>query len=288
LIRGEAPGSGGAPWRLIVDEPDDGAWNMAVDEAILEAYGSAAQKPSPTLRLYGWRPAALSLGRSQRAEGAHDARGLAALGIGLVRRPTGGVAVLHEFERTYAVVGALGVPPFSGGVIATYRTIAEALRRGLKRLGVEAVPVEPRHGAERDTSAACFESAGAWELVANGRKLVGSAQARRRGAFLQHGSIPLRSDPSRLATVLGAPINASRFVDLEGAAGGAVDPAALDRACVAGFEDAFGARLLPGTLTEGEALRAAELRCWKYDSIAWTRGGSIGSREARWGPAVSR
>ena len=261
---------------------------MAVDEAILEAYEGAAQKPGPTLRLYGWQPAALSLGRGQRAEGAHDARVLAALGIGLVRRPTGGVAVLHEFERTYAVVGALGVPPFSGGPIATYRTIAEALRLGLKRLGVEALPVEPRRGAPRDDSAACFLSVGAWELVANGRKLVGSAQARRRGAFLQHGSIPLRSDPSRLATVLGAPVDASRYVDLESATGGAVDPAAFDRACVQGFEEAFGARLLPGTLTESEALRAAELRCWKYDSIAWTRGGAIGSREARWGPAVSR
>ena len=288
MSREKTPGSGGAPWRLIVDESDDGAWNMAVDEAILEAYESAAQKPNPTLRLYGWRPPTLSLGRSQRAAQVHDARVLAALGIGLVRRPTGGVAVLHEFERTYAVVGALGVSPFCGGAIATYRTIAEALRRGLTRLGVEAVPVEPRRGAPRDSPAACFESVGAWELMANGRKLVGSAQARRRGAFLQHGSIPWRSDASRLATVLGAPVDATRFIDLEGATGGVVDPNALDRACVAGFEDVFGARLLPGALTESEALRAAELRCWKYDSIAWTCGGAIGPREARWGPAVSR
>ena len=79
-----------------------------------------------------------------------------------------------------------------------------------------------------------------------------------------------------------------RFIDLEAATGSAVVPAAIDGAFVVGFEDAFGARLLPGTLTESEALRAAELRCWKYDSIAWTRGGAIGSREARWGPAVSR
>jgi len=261
---------------------------MAVDEAILEGYDRAAQKPGPTLRLYGWRPAALSLGRSQSAEGSHDAHVLAVEGIGLVRRPTGGAAVLHEFERTYAVVGALGVPPFEGGPIATYRTIAEALRRGLTRLGVAAMAVEPRRGAPRETATACFERVGAWELVANGRKLVGSAQARRRGAFLQHGSIPLRSDPSRLASVLGVPVDASRFIDLVRAGGSAIDPAALDRACVDGFEETFGVRLLRGTLKESEALRAAELRCWKYDSIAWTRGGSLGHREARWGPAVSR
>jgi lipoate-protein ligase A len=259
---------------------------MAVDEAILEAYERAAPKPAPTLRLYGWRPAALSLGRSQRADGAHDARVLAAEGIGLVRRPTGGVAVLHEFERTYAVVGALGAPPFSSGVIATYRAIAEALRRGLMRLGVAAIPVEPRRAAPRDTGAACFLRVGAWEIVADGRKLVGSAQARRRGAILQHGSIPLRLDPSRLAAVLGVPVDGSRFTDLERAKGGAVDPAALDRACVDGFEETFDVRLLEGSLTESEALRAAELRCWKYDSMAWTLGGAIGRRETRWGPAV--
>jgi lipoate-protein ligase A len=196
--------------------------------------------------------------------------------------------VLHEFERTYAVIGALGIPPFSGGVIATYLTIAEALRRGLMRLGVAAIPVEPMRGSSRDTPAACFERLGAWELVANGRKLVGSAQARRRGALLQHGSIPIRLDPSRLAAILGAPVDASRFIDLESARGGAIDPTLVDAACVDGFEETFDVRLVHGSLTESEALRAAELRCWKYDSRAWTRGGAIGPREARWGPAVPR
>jgi lipoate-protein ligase A len=260
---------------------------MAVDEAILEAYGRADRKPSPTLRLYAWRPAALSLGRSQRAEGSYDARVVARLGIDLVRRPTGGGTVLHEFERTYAVVGALGIPPFSGGVIANYRSIAEALRRGLTRLGIAAFPAVPRRGNSREGAAACFERLGAWEIVVNGRKLVGSAQARRRGAFLQHGSIPIRLDPSRLAMVLGTPVDASRFIDLESAQG-AVDPAAIDAACVSGFEETFDVRLVPGPLTEGEALRAAELRCWKYDSIAWTLEGAIGGREARWGPVVPR
>ncbi len=288
MTRRRETGTPDAAWRVIIDGESDGAWNMAVDEAILEAYERADPKPSPTLRLYGWEPATLSLGRSQDAEGSHDVRVLSLGGIGLVRRPTGGGAVLHEFERTYAVVGALGIPPFSGGVIATYRTIAEALMRGLMRLGVAVIPVEPARGSLRDTAAACFERLGAWELAANGRKLVGSAQARRRGALLQHGSIPMRLDPSRLAAVLGSPVDASRFTDVESARGAAVDSASVDAACVAGFEEAFGVRLVHGSLTESEALRAAELRCWKYDSIAWTRGGAIGPREARWGPAVPR
>ncbi len=107
-------------------------------------------------------------------------------------------------------------------------------------------------------------------------------------AVLQHGSIPLRLIPSRLEAVLGRPVDGSRFIDLEQAIGGAVDEAAVDAAIIRGFETAFGARLLKGALDETEALRAAELRCWKYDSIAWTRGGAIGRREARWGPAVAR
>lgn len=284
----EEPAGLGSKWRVIVEGSEDGAWNMAVDEAILAAYERADAPPGPTLRLYGWRPAAVSLGRSQRAEGSYDERVLQAQGIDLVRRPTGGTAMLHEFERTYAVVGALGIPPFSGGVIATYRKIADALTRGMTRLGVEATAVAPTRGVARETSVACFERLGAWEIAANGRKLVGSAQRRRRKAFLQHGSIPMRLAPNQLASVLGAPLDASRFVDLEHAAGRAVEPDALDAACVAGFEETFCVRLVPGVLTESEALRAAELRCWKYDSIAWTKDGAIGSREARWGPAVSR
>jgi lipoate-protein ligase A len=283
----------GAPWRLLVDSASDGAWNMAVDEAILEEYEKDSPWRPPTLRLYSWRPAALSLGRSQRANQLRDPSALADQGIDLVRRPTGGDAVLHEFERTYAVIGRLGVPPFTGGAVATYRAVATALASGLERFGVASRPVEPRRGEAqrgegRAALAACFERAGAWEIEATGRKLVGSAQARRRRAFLQHGSIPFRLDPARLAAVLGAPVDASRFTDLESASGGAVDTAALDEALVFGFEAAFSVRLEARSLTDGEALRAAELRSWKYDSIAWTRDGRVGDRESLWGPAGLR
>lgn len=276
------------PWRLVVDGADDGAWNMAVDEALLESYERDDAPPGPTLRLYGFNPATISLGRAQREAGSHD-RGLAlAEGIGLVRRPSGGTLVLHEFERTYAVIGRLRRPPFLSGVTEAYRAIAGALTNGLRRLGVKASAAEPRPGSHGRAGAVCFERVGAWEIEAAGRKLVGSAQVRRRTAVLQHGSIPMRLDPARLSTVLGRPVDGSAFTDLVRAAGRAVDGAELDAACIAGFEESFGAKLLPGALGEAEALRAAELRCWKYDSMAWTKSGTIGARESRWGPVLTR
>lgn len=274
-----------ASWRLIVDGADDGAWNMAVDEALLAAYERNAAGPSPTLRLYGWSPATVSLGRSQHDPRTHDPDLAIREGIGLVRRPTGGATVLHEFERTYAVVGTLGTPPFSSGVVATYRAIAEALARGLARLGVPAVAAEPKRGA-RGIASVCFERVGDWEITTSGLKLVGSAQARRRRAVLQHGSIPIRLDPERLASVLGRRVDGALFTDLTRSAGRDVDGGALDEACVLGFEETFRAPLRPGSLSESESLRAAELRCWKYDSIAWTRDGAVGSRETRWGPRL--
>lgn len=261
---------------------------MAVDEALLAACEESAQPPPPTLRLYGWRPAALSLGKTQRAEGAHDPAALRAEGVDLVRRPTGGEAVLHEHERTYAVVGAAAVPPFPGGPVDTYRLLAEALVRALARLGVDARAVEPAAGGKTRRGAICFERVGAWEIASDGRKLIGSSQFRRRRSFLQHGSLPLRLDARRLALLTGVPTDATRFTDLESAAGRTIDPAELDRAVVAGIEEVFGAACVEGRLSEAEELRAAELRCWKYDSMAWTLAGTIGERERRWGPAPAR
>jgi lipoate-protein ligase A len=275
-------------WRLIRDDHHDGAWNMAVDEAILEAYESAPSPREPTLRIYGWRPAAISLGKSQPIAETHDPAALLADGVDLVRRPTGGEAVLHEHERTYAVVAAGGVEPFSGGPVDAYRKVALALVSALGHLGVGARAEEPSADRGRSRGAVCFQRLGAWEIAVSGRKLIGSSQFRRRRAFLQHGSIPIRLDATRLAALTGAPVDPSRFIDLTAAAGRAVGSEEIDAALVAGFEEVFGVRLAAGALRDDEALRAAELRCWKYDSVAWTREGTIGVRERHWGPALAR
>ncbi len=260
-------------FRLLLDGPADGATNMAVDEAVLGSYVAPSSTRAPTLRLYSWFPPALSLGRSQSAASAHDAAYLRAEGIDLVRRPTGGRAVLHEHERTYAVIGRLREPPFEGGVLDTYRRIAAALVEALRRLGVDAEGAEPERGAPRDPGPqgppVCFDLAGAHEITATGRKLIGSAQLRRHGAFLQHGSILLRADPERLSRAIGAPTDGSRFVDLERVLGRAPDVGALDAAIVSAFERAFGLPVVPGALTPAESERASRLAATKYSRDAW-------------------
>jgi lipoate-protein ligase A len=259
---------------------------MAVDEAILDGYAYGEAGSNPTLRLYSWRPATLSLGRSQQAVSSCDPRFLREQAIGLVRRPTGGRAVLHEAERTYALIGHLDVAPFAGGVLAAYRSIASALVSGLRGLGVDAGAGSSRARApsprDRSVGPACFDAPSAHEILAGTRKLVGSAQLRRGRAFLQHGSILLASDPERLSRAVGAEAAPGRFTDLTRLLGRRVDPREVDRALIASWSESFGARLEPGELTPEERHRATKLRCWKYSSAAWTMQGRLGRREERW------
>ncbi len=267
------------PWRLLLHRPADGPRNMAVDEALLDAYAGADPPPAPTLRLYGWSPGALSLGRGQT--GAHDPAFLRRQGLGLVRRPTGGLAVLHEHERTYAIVARLRSGSFPEGVLDTYHRIAGALLAALRRLGVEAGAFDPAGCPARPAaSSVCFEEPAAHEIEAGGRKLVGSAQRRRRGAFLQHGSILFRQTRERVARATGeAGRSNGRFGGLEDLLGHPPDPTEVDSALVAGFEEIFGVRLAPGDLSPAEAERVELLRCWKYESAAWTLEGRVGERE---------
>ena len=264
-------------FRVLDDGRRDGATNMAVDESLLDAYASATAPAEPTLRLYGWRPPALSLGRRQPASAAHDPSFLARNGIDLVRRPTGGRAVLHEHELTYAVAGRLATPPFRKGVLDTYATIAGAIAAALRAIGVAADAAPAERAGARDPGPfgppVCFDRAGPHEIVVEGRKLVGSAQVRRRGAFLQHGSILLRADPARLAGAVGAADDAPRLVDLETALGRAPDERRLRAALRAAFEEALGLPSFDGELTAGEARESARLRAEKYATAAWTLHG---------------
>src|SRR5262245_5669235 len=218
-------------WRLIVDGGADAAQNMAIDEAILESYeGGDAARP-PTLRLYGWSMPTYSLGRTQRAVTDATIERLLAAGFEVVRRPTGGDAVLHEHERTYAVVGALGSEAFPRGVVATYARIARALVVSLTALGIRGVASSGEGPAPRSPrSSVCFERLAGCEVTAGGRKLIGSAQARRRRAFLQHGSIPIRLDARRLAEAAGRPVDGEAFTDLVTAAGREPTGEEIDRA----------------------------------------------------------
>jgi lipoate-protein ligase A len=269
----------GAGWRLLLTEALDGATNMAVDEALLRARPQAGG--APTVRFYGWRPATVSLGYAQPLDETVDRRRCAALGIGLVRRPTGGSAILHEppeREVTYSVVAREGDFPGAGDVLETYRVLGVGLAAGLRRLGVAAALV-PLVRGRRDGGAApvfCFRRAGAYEIAVEGRKLVGSAQRRQRGAFLQHGSVLLDADPDRIRAVFpseGDP--ASGMTTLAQVLGRAPSFDAVVDALTTGFEEALGTRLVPAGLSPHERALVESLVAGKYGTEGWTALGRL-------------
>ena len=170
--------------RVIVDGAHPGAENMTRDRALL-----AAQRPGddPVLRIYRWDPPAVTIGYNQDAAD-FDATAARAAGFDVVRRPTGGRAILHADELTYAVVGTSPGPLFGDSLHAVYMTINRALVAFLAGLGI-AAEISAGESREEARGLVCFKSAGRYEIAVAGRKIVGSAQRRTGGCFLQHGSI---------------------------------------------------------------------------------------------------
>ncbi|MBE3551267.1 MAG: lipoate--protein ligase family protein [Kyrpidia tusciae] len=269
-------------WRLLHTGKGSAAFNMAVDEAVMIAH-SRGEVP-PTLRLYGWDPPTLSIGYFQRAGKEVDFEALSARGYGFVRRPTGGRAVLHDREVTYSVVVSESYPGMPGSVTESYRVISEGLVRGLRKLGFDAHFARPdEEGRQRlaaPSSAACFDSPSWYEVVVEGKKLVGSAQTRQRGVILQHGSILLDLDPEALFAVLRFPSDRVRdrlrrtfeehAVSLRDLAGAPVSAERVEEALAEGFAEALGARLEPGELTAKERETAEQLMA-KYLADEWNR-----------------
>jgi lipoate-protein ligase A len=188
-----------AEWRLVSTAEHDGATNMAIDEAILNAV-SEGRSP-PTIRFYGWRPPCVSIGYAQAMHGSIDLKACVERGYEWVRRPTGGRAVLHIDELTYSVTARQDEPRVRGDILTSYRRLSRGLVAGLRYLGADVDLAEGEESQEPE-SAACFDVPSDYEVTALGRKLVGSAQARRRGVVLQHGALPLHGDVGRLAEVL--------------------------------------------------------------------------------------
>ena len=170
--------------RVILDGAQNGVLNMQRDAELL-----AGHRPGddPVLRLYRWDPPAISIGHNQKFS-QFDGRAAAAAGLDLVRRPTGGRAILHAQELTYSIVGTSPGPLFGETLHSSYELINQALLRFLGSLGIQAdiSAGEPRQDAR---GLLCFKSAGRHEIHVGGRKLIGSAQRRTAGVFLQHGSI---------------------------------------------------------------------------------------------------
>lgn len=203
-------------WRLIRTPPAKGAWNMAVDEAILEAVLQGISPPA--LRLYAWTPPCLSLGYAQPFTDVNQEQ-LQSHGWDLVRRPTGGRSILHTDELTYAVIGLQSDPRLSGGVLESYRNLSQALLKALHLLVIPATVKGKRSSNNKNRNGiqkspiknpVCFEVPSDYEIVCNGKKLIGSAQARRKEGVLQHGSLPLGGDLTRIIDALHFPDPATR------------------------------------------------------------------------------
>lgn len=277
-------------WRLIITPSARGAWNMAVDEAILEAIGK--ELVPPTLRLYSWQPPCLSLGYAQPISDVN----LPALlyhGWDLVRRPTGGRAILHTDELTYAVIGPLHEPRLQGSVLESYQRLSQALLKALTLLQIpaQAKPLSspsvsvPTGSATLATSASnppnpvCFETPSNYEILAKGKKVIGSAQARRKEGVLQHGSFPLYGDLTRILQVLAFPDEKSRqeakarllqhATTAEEVLGEPLSWQAAANAFIQAFEQTLDLRFVKADLSGFEIARAEELYHEKYTSLSW-------------------
>lgn len=265
-------------WRLLYTPPAPGPWNMAVDEAILESVGQ--ELALPTLRLFAWQPPCLSLGYAQPVSDV-DLNALQSHGWDLVRRPTGGRAILHTDELTYSVIAPLKEPRVYGSILESYRRLSEALLRALQHLGLPAkadkdhiLPVNAQQGGP-----VCFEVPSNYEITVAGKKLIGSAQARRREGVLQHGSLPLVGDLTRITQALVFPDEAARTVasqrlleralTVETCLQRVVTWGEAAKAFEIGFEQALDLEFEAGVLTPHEQQRAAELVVEKYANPTW-------------------
>ncbi len=262
-------------WRLLDSGAEDGFTNMAIDEAMLLA--TQEQRIPPTLRVYAWQPACLSIGAFQSVGSDIDIAACADHGIDWVRRPTGGRAILHDREVTYSVVAPQNNERVAGDVMESYRRISQGLLAGLRLLRVNAVlapsAISPAPaGAAKP--AACFAAPSQHEIMVGGRKIVGSAQRRQGAAILQHGSILLDLDVALLMSLLRFPSDDERervaarvrdeSVTLNGLLGRTLTYGAVAGTLATGFAAALAIDLHAATLTPWEEEQTARLRRDKY------------------------
>jgi lipoate-protein ligase A len=253
-------------WLVLIDDPASGAWNMALDAALLR---TAEQDHLATLRLYAWNPPALSFGRNEPALRRYDRAAVEARALAVVRRPTGGRAVWHHREVTYAVAAPAST---FGPLRATYREIHATIAEALASLGAAVLLAADRPPPAAGVGAgACFASAAGGEVMAaRGGKVVGSAQVRGDGAFLQHGSVLLAAEQEVVAEVTAGDADApsaTGLVDLlpAGAATWSAVAGAIHRAAAA----RWGAPAQAGTLPPPVRRRADALLS-RYADPAWT------------------
>ena len=251
-------------WRLLRDGAAMGARNMAVDETLLQ---SAARGVS-TLRFYAWNPHCLSLGRLQKS--LPDAVFDGEFGVDVVRRPTGGRAVWHAHEITYALAMPLEVLPLDTRTVSgAYRWLSDGFCDGLRALGLSA---QMAAQGVRTQGPNCFAASASCDFLVEGKKLIGAAQCRRDDALLQHGSLLLSIDRTQWETRAGGPMNeATSLSELGVKVESSDDIERIIAQLCAGFERVTGTSLQLDILSSAEEARAGQLESQKYRNFEWTR-----------------
>ncbi len=262
-------------WRLIVTPPLPGAENMAIDEALLRTFDP--ESSLPVLRLYGWNPPALSLGRFQKAAEVLDLERCRADGVAIVRRVTGGGVIYHADELTYSLVCAPGQIPPASSVKDSFRVLTGFLLAFYRRLGLDvayAADAAPEGVRLGERTAFCFAGRESFDILAAGRKIGGNAQRRLKGVIFQHGSIPLCN-----RAVTGLAYMKERIPEhAEGTASLAEYGVSADRELLlteitAAFSENFGVTVNKDVLSEREREEMERLLSNRYSAEAWNLEG---------------
>jgi lipoyl(octanoyl) transferase len=263
-------------WRLIDAGESDGPSNMALDEALLSCFD--ADRSLPVLRLYGWNPPALSVGRYQDAGQALRLDLCAADRIPVVRRMTGGGIIFHAQELTYSIVCAPGQLGEAAGVKDGFRRLCGFLLGTYRRLGLQAAfatDLNPEGERLGERTAFCFAGKEEFDVLVNGRKIGGNAQRRMRGAILQHGSIPLESRVHDAVRYLREEAPGAAAAVSLAEMGLRPELASLKQLLVQSFEECLGVRLLPVGVNDEEAAAAVLLEKTKYRCDRWNLEGRV-------------
>lgn len=269
-------------WYFINSGPCSPSYNMALDEALLDWHSEGLIPP--VIRFYEWNPATLSIGYFQTVEKEIDIEAVKRLGLGFVRRPTGGRGVLHEHELTYSVIVTESYPSMPATVTEAYRVISEGLLLGFQNLGLNAyfsVPNtdEQKENLKNPKSAVCFDAPSWYELVVEGKKVAGSAQTRQKGVILQHGAILLDLDEDKLIQTFKFASEEIREKVRKGLSQKAVSinkiiskPVTMEECKIAfkkGFADALEIELVEYNLTQEQKNYIKQLEVTRYANDKW-------------------
>lgn len=269
-------------WYFINSGPCSPSYNMALDEALLDWHSEGLIPP--VIRFYEWNPATLSIGYFQTVEKEIDIEAVKRLGLGFVRRPSGGRGVLHEHELTYSVIVTESYPSMPATVTEAYRVISEGLLLGFQNLGLNAyfsVPNtdEQKENLKNPKSAVCFDAPSWYELVVEGKKVAGSAQTRQKGVILQHGAILLDLDEDKLIQTFKFASEEVREKVRKGLSQKAVSinkiiskPVTMEECKMAfkkGFADALEIELVEYNLTQEQKNYVKQLEVTRYANDKW-------------------